>query len=664
MPALATAVAVAAIAALALGGEKVPGPPSGAELKALARAPVYTSIASQRVYFVMPDRYANGDPANDRSGGGYNPADTGYYHGGDLKGLTGDCTGPRGLARVRDLGFTAVWITPPFGQKPVQGSSAAYHGYWIRDFTAVDPHLGTEADFAAFVDCAHRLALKVYLDVVVNHTADVIQLSDTRYSATPRAASVPQAERNAKRPAWLNDVRRYHNRGDIDFGSCSDQCFELGDFFGLDDLATEQPRVVQGLADVYASWIRRYRVDGFRIDTARHVDARFFHRWVPRIRAAARAAGVPAFELFGEAFVTDAIELSGYVRSRGLPNLLDFALQDAAASYAGGGAGARGMAARLADDDYFRTATGIAPTPPTFLGNHDMGRAALEVKQGSQSSGDELLRRVDLGHSLLYLLRGAPVVYYGDEVGMIGRGGDQQARQDMFPTAVEEWQGQERVGSPPIGTGSSFDVVDHPVARHLKALGALREVHPALSTGATIVRSAAGSVLVVSRVAGAREYVAAFNAGVRAARVTVATATPSSNWAVLLGGGDGGRTGADRRLTLELPALSAVLVRAEAEIPAARPARPTLRAGADDLSGLVRVAATVRGSAPVSVAFAVRRERGKRWMRLGVDDSAPYRVFLDPARYRRGERLHLVAIARALDGRTAVSRVVPLVARR
>src|SRR5206468_6976523 len=131
-----------------------------------------------------------------------------------------------------------------------------------------------------------------------------------------------------------------------------------------------------------------------------------------------------------------------------------------------------------------------APTPPTFLGNHDMGRAAFQIQQRSQAEGAELVQRVLLGYDLLYLLRGAPVVYYGDEVGMIGRGGDQQARQDMFPTQVDEWKTQARVASPPIGNGSSFDVADHPISERLRQLGALRDAHPVLSTGTTVVRLA------------------------------------------------------------------------------------------------------------------------------------------------------------------------------
>jgi glycosidase len=653
----------------------------------------------------MPDRYANGDPSNDRGGltgtrgrTGFDPADSGWYHGGDLRGLTGGCTDPkRGLQRVKDLGFTALWITPPYGQKAVQGSSAAYHGYWIRDFTTVDRHLGAEADFAAFVECAHRLRLKVFLDVVVNHTADVIlptggaswvgpeqapyrdcsgrRFDPARYvsakrfpcmraAAMPRVPLVLADQRAAKKPAWLNDPLRYHNRGDVDFSSCSELCFEQGDFFGLDDLFTERSDVRNGLADVYASWIRRYKIDGFRIDTARHVDRAFFRLWVPRLLRAARAAGVPDFQLFGEAFIGDAIELSGFVRDRGLPTVLDFPLQDALARFAAGEAGARGVSTRLDDDDYFALPSGVAHTPPTFLGNHDLGRAAQQIR--SRAGGPstlELLRRVLIAHDLLYLLRGAPVVYYGDEVGMMGTGGDKAARQDMFPTAVADWRTEERVGSTPIGNRSSFDVVGHPVGERLKVLGRIRADHPALSTGSSAVRLAERSLLAVSRfdAAARREYLAVVNAGATAIRVTIPTGTPAAPWTAMLGAASGVRSDPRGRIALVVPPLSSMLLRAGSDLPAVKAQRPRVTVGRDDLSELWRVTAAVSG--PVSVSFAVRRARGG-WTRLAADDSPPYRAFLDPARYRRNALVHLVAVARALDGSTAVSPVVPLRVRR
>ena len=203
------AVAAFATVALGVGGAAAApdavAPPTGAELQALAKPISHSSLASQRIYFVMPDRYANGDPANDRGGAsggqsvtGYDPADIGWYHGGDLKGLTGSCTDTRtGLARIKGLGFTAIWIAPVVVKQPVQGDSAAYHGYWGLDFTKVDPHLGTEADFKAFADCAHSLGLKVYLDIVVNHTADVILLTGGTTLPLAGGGAVPRLPRQA-----------------------------------------------------------------------------------------------------------------------------------------------------------------------------------------------------------------------------------------------------------------------------------------------------------------------------------------------------------------------------------------------------------------------------------------------------------------------------------
>ena len=131
------------------------------------------------IYFVLPDRFENGNPANDRGGltgdrlkHGFDPTSKAFFHGGDLQGLTAR------LDYIQALGATAVWLTPVFKNKPVQGGpgqeSAGYHGYWITDFTSVDPHLGNEAQMQAFVRAAHARGMKVYLDIIANHTADVI----------------------------------------------------------------------------------------------------------------------------------------------------------------------------------------------------------------------------------------------------------------------------------------------------------------------------------------------------------------------------------------------------------------------------------------------------------------------------------------------------------
>ena len=138
-----------------------------------------------------------------------------------------------------------------------------------------------------------------------------------------------------------------------------------------------------------------------------------------------------------------------------------------------------------------------------------------------------------LGYDLLYLLRGAPVVQYGDEVGMIGSGGDQAARQDMFPTQVTRLADRSRASAaPPIGKGSSFDVTDNPLELQLSSSPALRDAYPALSTGASVVRYAKDAVLVVSRIdfATGREIVVGVQQRRRSRRrCTVPTATPDSD---------------------------------------------------------------------------------------------------------------------------------------
>jgi glycosidase len=691
----ASAWAVAFAVAFVSGGagaESVAGPPTGAALTALSQPPTYSSLASQRIYFVMPDRYANGDPSNDRGGlegpagvTGYDPSDPGYYHGGDLKGLTAN------LHRIKDLGFTALWVTPVLKQDAVENGSAAYHGYWGLDFTTVDPHLGTDQDFASLVDAAHTLGLKVYLDVVVNHTADIIELANSstysdirfrnchgaffdpaRYVSSkhfpclaarymPEIPFVPAEDRHVKKPEWLNDPLNYHDRGNIDFGSCSEQCFEQGDFFGLDDLFTEKPNVLNGLAQIYSSWITRFHVDGFRVDTAKHVNAAFFRLWVPKVRAAAAAAGTRDFPIFGEVTLNDAVDLAPFVRDRGLPQVLDFPFQQVATAYASGAAGARGLGHRLDDDDYFRTGNGIDPAFPTFLGNHDMGRGAQQILQQSPSlTGDALVRHVLLGYDLLYLLRGAPVVQWGDEVGMIGSGGDKAAREDMFPTLVADWQTEARVGSPPIGKGSSFDANANPIELQLMKLSALRAAYPALSDGASVVRAAKDAVLVVSRIdfATGQEVVTAFNNGPTGAKVTVPVATPGTTWKIVFGGG--AASGGRGSLALTVPAVSAVVAVPATAIPQSAPPAPELTASPDPLTSYYRLSATVTGP-PVSVTFAVRR-RGGSWRRLAVDDSAPYRAFVDPGRYHRREKIDAVAVARGLDGKVIVSNVTTFTA--
>ncbi len=135
----------------------------------------------------MADRFANGDPTNDTGGvtgdrldHGFDPSDKGFFHGGDLAGLLDR------LDYIERLGTTAIWLTPSFQNRPVQGSgvdaSAGYHGYWVTDFTRIDPHFGTNAELEELVDAAHAKGIKVFFDIITNHTADVLDYEEQQYS--------------------------------------------------------------------------------------------------------------------------------------------------------------------------------------------------------------------------------------------------------------------------------------------------------------------------------------------------------------------------------------------------------------------------------------------------------------------------------------------------
>ncbi|MGH8241560.1 MAG: alpha-amylase family glycosyl hydrolase, partial [Steroidobacteraceae bacterium] len=163
------------------------------------------------IYFLLPDRFENGDKANDRGAlrgdrlkTGFDPAAKGFYNGGDLAGVSSR------LDYIQSLGATAVWLAPIFKNKPVQGApgqqSAGYHGYWVTDFTRVDPHFGSEREMRALVEAAHARGMKVYLDIITNHTADVIAYREcpTRACAYRSRGEYPYSRRGGVHGEAIN----------------------------------------------------------------------------------------------------------------------------------------------------------------------------------------------------------------------------------------------------------------------------------------------------------------------------------------------------------------------------------------------------------------------------------------------------------------------------
>ncbi|MEN8655406.1 pullulanase-type alpha-1,6-glucosidase [Streptomyces sp. 21So2-11] len=673
-----------AVPAAAARPKPTPAPPSDAKL---AAEPARHDLNREQFYFVLPDRFANGDTANDRGGltgsrlkTGFDPSDKGFYQGGDLKGLTSK------LDYIKELGTTSIWMAPIFKNKPVQGegqnASAGYHGYWITDFTQVDPHFGTNADLEKLIDKAHDKGMKVFFDVITNHTADTVDYAEKKYGYRPKGAypyldrtgrpfddregvartdadsfpytpTTPPATRDEKVPAWLNDPTMYHNRGDSTFAGESS---EYGDFSGLDDLWTERPEVVRGMAEIYQKWVRDFDIDGFRIDTVKHVDLDFWTQWATALDSYAEKRGRDDFFMFGEVYSADPAITSPYVTRGRLDSTLDFPLQDATRAYASQGAAAEKLAAVFGADYRYTTDKANAYEQVSFTGNHDMGRIGTFLKQDNPKADDaELLKRARLANELMFLARGNPVVYYGDEQGFTGAGGDKDARQTMFASKTADYLDDDQLGTDRTHASDAYDTT-HPLYRSIAALSKLTKDHPALRDGVQEQRYAQGGVYAFSRTDAKRkhEYLVATNNGTAARTVSVPTASAGMNFRTLYGGSSTVRSDADRTVEVTVPALSSVVLRADKPLapPAAAPT-VTLKAPAAGATGTVEIAADTGGGQLNRVVFAAQVGNGK-WRTLGSADHAPYKVtqFLD-REVSAGTALRYKAVVVDSKGRTA-----------
>ncbi|MGW1611765.1 pullulanase-type alpha-1,6-glucosidase [Streptomyces sp. NPDC002285] len=659
-----TALAAALVQPLAARAQTPPPPPSDARL---AAEPARHEATRDQFYFVLPDRFANGDASNDKGGltgsrlsTGYDPTDKGFYQGGDLKGLT------KRLDYIKGLGTTAIWMAPIFKNQPVQGTganaSAAYHGYWITDFTQVDPHFGTNKDLETLISKAHAKGMKVFFDVITNHTADVVDYEEKSYDylskgafpyltkdgkpfddadyadgksgfpavgtgSFPRTPAVPAAKKNVKVPSWLNDPTMYHNRGDSTFAGESST---HGDFGGLDDLWTERPEVVSGMEKIYQRWVRDFDIDGFRIDTVKHVNMEFWTQWATALDSYAAKQGRDDFFMFGEVYSADTSVTSPYVTEGRLDSTLDFPFQEAARQYASQGGTAQKLASVFGDDYKYTTDKANAYEQVTFLGNHDMGRIGYFLNQDNPKATDaELLKKDKLANELMFLSRGNPVVYYGDEQGFTGAGGDKDARQTLFASKTADYLDDDQLGTDRTHASDAYDT-SAPLYRQIAELSALRKANPALADGIQTERYAAdgAGIYAFSRTAAksGTEYVVAFNNHDEAKTATFATGSAGMTFKGIHGTRDSVRSDADKKVTVTVPAGSAIVLKATGT-----PAKPataptlTLKAPAAGATGTVEIGADVDGGQLNRVVFAAQVGNGK-WRTLGSADHAPYKV--------------------------------------
>ncbi|MBA3669212.1 MAG: alpha-amylase, partial [Sphingomonas sp.] len=328
------------------------------------------------------------------------------------------------------------------------------------------------------------------------------------------------------------------NRGDSTFRG---EDSTMGDFVGLDDLFTESPAVVRGMIDIYGAWIDKYRVDGFRIDTAQHVNPEFWQQFVPAMLARARANGIPNFHIFGEVAMDDMNPAHTALNTRldRLPAVLDFSFEYAVRDVTSGKAGTDLLAKLFRADPLYEGGALAALRLPTFVGNHDNGRYGMALRRDLPGAGDaEILARDMLGHAMLLTLRGVPTIYSGDEQGFAGKGGDQDARQDMFASRTATYNQDSLIGTTATTASANFNP-RHPLYREIAELARVRTATPALTRGRQQIRFSSDKpgLFAVSRFdpADGHEVLLLFNSSAQPLTQNVRVETRSKHFSALAG---------------------------------------------------------------------------------------------------------------------------------
>ncbi|HSN89638.1 MAG TPA: alpha-amylase family glycosyl hydrolase [Anaeromyxobacteraceae bacterium] len=441
MPPRALPLLVAAALACAhAGSAPTAGAPPAASVPQAASTParIERPWSDEILYFVLVDRFADGDPANDVA---VDRTARGAFHGGDLAGLTAR------LDEIASLGVTAIWVNPLVDNIDgfVTGAGFpdwAYHGYWADDFTKLDARFGTERELRAFVDACHARGIRVLLDVVYNHPG-----YDSRYVRDPRFRG------------WTRNNTE-GTCGDDDLTSC---------LAGLPDFRTELPQVATYLLDAQIGWAIRSGVDGFRLDTLKHVDHPFWQRH----RARTRAEVSPGFFLLGELWAGGPESLDPWFAADEMDAGFDFGFQGSVLGWL------MGRGRTVAFDRYLASRHRVRPGYHLahFLSSHDVP-GALHVLGGDR----EAFR---LAAVLQFTAVGIPVVYYGEEVARaIGEWPENRSDMPWGDRGILPGAGQPR---------------DEGMRAHYRRLAAVRGAHPALSRGVHQTLATDGDLLVFLR---------------------------------------------------------------------------------------------------------------------------------------------------------------------
>ena len=482
------------------------------------------------IYFVVTDRFANGNTSNDNSYGRKNPDASGHptatFHGGDIKGLT------KNLDYIKSLGMNAIWLTAAYeqshgwtgGGKNGNFQHYAYHGYYALDFTSLDANMGTVDEFREFVTEAHKRGIRVVMDVVMNHSgyATLKDMCDFGFGVrsdgknaceewTPGSGesyhNKPISEAADSRwDSWwgANWLRfgAYGGCGSDDLTTCTSFLPDFknepnGSSVNLPTFLVNKWQTADAAHDIpaakayregnmsvadfeahwLASWVEEFGIDGFRCDTAKHVEKatwgklkKYSNEALAKWRANHANGDDPAaswtddFWMTGEHwnFGTDPSDGSGYGSTGGFNSMINFSLG---------------------------CSTPDASTWSSYAGKFNNGTSApaLNALSYVSSHDTQLCRPGDmkaLGTGLV-LLPGGVQVYYGDETarpndnGGSGNDAEHGTRSDMnFPSDISN-QAEWAANVDSISTSFS----SNETLAHWQKVGQFRFRNPAVGAG-------------------------------------------------------------------------------------------------------------------------------------------------------------------------------------
>ena len=326
------------------------------------------------IYFMVTDRFNDGSTSNNTGVEKDNPSG---YHGGDFAGVT------QKLDYLKDLGINTIWITPIVDNiddaltTEVAGiTSHGYHGYWAKDFTTLDPTLGTEEEFKTLINEAHNRGMKIMVDVVLNHAGYNTDFGDMI-------------------------------RSNADTVSGDDQLSSLS---GLPDFATENAEVRNQLVAWQTAWMTNYDIDYFRVDTVKHVEDTTWKAFKNSLTEAN-----PEFKMIGEYSGAGYTFDGGQLGTGQMDSLLDFDFNDFGQQFATGSLSKVEKSLEQRNTTINNTAT-----LGNFLSSHDEDGLVYKLINENGMTEEEALNKMMVAASLQITAKGQPVIYYGEEIGLYG----------------------------------------------------------------------------------------------------------------------------------------------------------------------------------------------------------------------------------------------------